>query len=444
MKSSLAISLLIVTLVAPIACRAATASDADLRCTELFAAIQKGDFNAATAHFNAKVKSAVPPPRLETIWTQVTSGSGKLLKWEITKRTSAGGNDTRIVYLTFEQEPNLEATCSVNQASGEISGLSFKTPGSSEPPHAAAQTVASPPYANSSAFHSEEVIVGAVPTALGGTLTIPNGKGKFPAAVLVSDSGPHDRDEKIGANRPFKDIAEGLSSRGVAVLRFDKRTFAYPDLDLKHITVDQEEIEDAVAAVNLMKHQPEVDSARVFVIGHGLGAVVAPEIATKAAPVGGIVMLAPTARPFPQIIVDQMRYLKAASPQEMMDVERQANELMAGKMPPGDWLGLPSSYYTDLDARDEIAIARALGRPILILHGERDYQTIDADIRKWQAGLKGTKVRVESFPKLNHLFIAGSGPSGPKDYQIPGHVDVEVIDAIAKFIGAAPSKSASK
>lgn len=439
MKASLAISLMLAILLVPIASRGAAASDADLRCTELFTALHADDFKAATAHFNQKVKSAVPPDRLETIWKQVTAGSGELKTWQITQRSSTGGNDIRTVYLTFDQEPSLEATCAVNEASGEISALSFKTPGSAASP--AARTIESPPYADASAFRAEEVIVGRAPTALGGTLTIPSGKGRFPGAVLVSDSGSHDRDETFGANHPFKDIAEGLSSRGVAVLRFDNRTFAFPDLDLKHITVDQEEIADAVAAVDLMKHRPEVDAARVFVIGHGLGAVVAPSIAVKAAPVGGIVMLAPSARPLPQMIVDQMRYLKTSSPKKMIEVERQADELMAGKMPPSDdWFGVPASYYTDLDARDEIAIARALHRPILILHGERDYQVIDSDISKWQAGLKHVKVRVESFPALNHFFIAGTGPSGTKDNDIPGHVDVSVIDAIANFVGAVPGK----
>ena len=87
--------------------------------------------------------------------------------------------------------------------------------------------------------------------------------------------------------------------------------------------------------------------------------------------------------------------------------------------------------------------------PILILHGGRDYQVIDEDIRIWQNGLKGdAKVRVETFPSLNHLFIAGKGKPGPAEYDTPGHVDGAVIGAIASFItnpgGTSSPQAASK
>ena len=114
-------------------------------------------------------------------------------------------------------------------------------------------------------------------------------------------------------------------------------------------------------------------------------------------------------------------------------------------MPPQQFFfGAPASYYYDLDARDEVAIARSLDLPILIIRGGRDYQVLDEDIRVWQNGLKGdAKVRVDTLPTLNHLFIAGTGKPGPAEYAAPGHVDVAVIGTIASFIanaGAAPTR----
>ena len=106
------------------------------------------------------------------------------------------------------------------------------------------------------------------------------------------------------------------------------------------------------------------------------------------------------------------------------------------------FFGAPASYYYDLDARDEVAIARSLDVPILILHGSRDYQVIDEDIRDWQNGLKGdAKVQVDTFPGLNHLFIAGAGKPGPAEYDDAGHVDVAVIATIASFVSNARSTS---
>jgi hypothetical protein len=294
----------------------------------------------------------------------------------------------------------------------------------------------SPPYADATKFRSEAVTVGADPWKLPGTLTIPTGNGPFPAVVLLAGSGPNDRDESVGANHIFKDIAEGLSSRGIVVLRYDKRTYAYRTLDPQKTTVKEEVIDDGVAAVTLLRARPEVAHDRIFVIGHSLGAIMAPEVARKARPVAGIVMLAPSGRKLPAVVVQQVRDIGQASPKELAEIERQADEISAHKMPPAQFFfGAPASYYYDLDARDEVAIARTLDMPILILHGDRDYQVIDEDIRDWQNGLKGDpKVQVETFPALNHLFIAGVGKPGPAEYDTPGHVDGAVIGTIASFV----------
>ena len=139
------------------------------------------------------------------------------------------------------------------------------------------------------------------------------------------------------------------------------------------------------------------------------------------------------------MIVQQVRYLGQASPRKLAEIERQADEISAHKMPPAQFFfGAPASYYYDLDARDEVAIARSLDVPILILHGARDYQVIDEDIRDWQNGLKGDpKVQVETLPALNHLFIAGAGKPGPAEYNTPGHVDRAVLGTILSFIANA-------
>jgi dienelactone hydrolase len=141
------------------------------------------------------------------------------------------------------------------------------------------------------------------------------------------------------------------------------------------------------------------------------------------------------------MVVQQMRFL-GASPEKLAEIERQADELSAHKMAPSDiFLGGRASYVYDLDARDEVAIARTLGVPILILHGGRDYQVIDEDIQHWQTGLNGVaNVKVETFPSLNHLFIAGEGKPNPAEYDTPGHVDQAVVGAIADFVESGGAK----
>jgi pimeloyl-ACP methyl ester carboxylesterase len=189
----------------------------------------------------------------------------------------------------------------------------------------------------------------------------------------------------------------------------------------------------------MLRARRDVAPDRIFIVGHSLGAKLAPEIATRARPVAGIVMLAPLGRKLPQLMVEQARFLGQASPADLSEIEKQANELSAHKMDAKQtFLGTPASYYYDLDARDEVAIARSLDVPILILHGSRDYQVVDEDIRDWQAGLKGdAKVQVDALPSLNHLFIAGEGKPNAAELYAPGHVDVSVIGKIASFISSA-------
>jgi dienelactone hydrolase len=407
----------------------------DTAVDQLFSAFRDKDFSGATAHFSARMKAALSPATLEAAWSQTYAAQGPLLSWKILDRQNLPGGDEVSVQLTFQSSTAI-STLAVASQTGEIGSLFFKLAHSNAP-------VTAPPYAEQAKFHSEDVTVGRY--KLPGTLTIPNGKGPFPAVILVHGSGPNDRNETIGANHPFADIADGLSSQGIAVLRYDKRTLMHSAMVA---TVEDEVIDDAVAAVQLLRARPDVLGDRIFVVGHSLGAVLAPEIAKKAWPVAGIVLLAPSGRKLPQIIVQQARFLGQASPAQLAELERQADELSAHKMPPSEtFLGATASYFYDLDARDEVAIARSLDVPILILHGGRDYQVIEEDIRIWQNGLKGdAKVQVETFPSLNHLFIAGEGKPGPAEYDTPGHVDRAVIGTIASFIengGGPPARQAA-
>lgn len=410
---------------------AANANAEDVIVDHFFSAIRDGNFSAATTHFSAKMK-ALSPAGLKGSWNQVYASQGPLRSWKIFERQNLPkGRDEVKVQLRFPRS-TANSIVVVASQTGEITSLSFKLPATA------------PPYSDQQKFHFEDVAVGAY--NLPGTLTIPKGKGPFPAVVLIQGLGPNDRDETVGADHPFADIAQGLSSRAIVVLRYDKRTYAYPQLDSHKTTVDEEVIQDGVAAVRLLQARRDVEQGRIVVVGHSLGAMLAPEIAKKAWPIAGIVMLAPTGRKLAQAIVQQMRYLGERAPGQLALLERQADEISAHKTPPTQiFFGAPASYYYDLDARDEVALARSLDLPILILHGSRDYQVLDEDIRNWQNGFKGdAKVQVDTFPGLNHLFIASAGKPGPAEYATPGHVDAAVIATIASFVANAGRTPASR
>ena len=282
------------------------------------------------------------------------------------------------------------------------------------------------------------VAVGAEPFLLKGKLALPTGKGPFPGAVLVHGSGPNDMDESIGANRPFQDLAEGLASLGVAVLRYDKRTFQYGRKGNEVPSIDDEVVFDAVAAVNSIKARSEIDPQRVFVVGHSLGALLAPEIAVRGTPVAGVVLLAPPGRPPWRSLLEQLTYI-GTPPDRIAEIKKSVDLMESGQLKEGQsWA--PLFPIGKIGPRGTASASpESCKSPSLILRGERDYQITEEDVATWKKGLAGvSRIDFATIPEVNHLFITGSGKPGPAEYNRPGHVAENVIERIAAFISAAP------
>lgn len=322
-----------------------------------------------------------------------------------------------------------------------IGGIGFRPPAPAVP-------YSSPAYVTPAAFRDEAVVVDAGGWPLPGTLSMPVGEGPFPGVVLVHGSGPNDRDESVGPNKPFRDLAEGLASRGIAVLRYDKRTRTHGIrvAGLRDFTVKEEVTDDALAAVRTMRKSPRVRADRVFVLGHSLGGMLAPRIAAGDPSIAGLIVLAGAVKPLEQAIVDQTRYLALLdgkiSPEEQTTIDamtKLATDVRALKptdprivSPP---FSVPTSYWIDLRGYDPPAAASRLKQPMLVLQGERDYQVTMEDLQAWKRALGSRpNVQLKSYPALNHLFIAGSGPATPAEYNQPGHVDEAVVRDIAAWI----------
>ena len=404
----------------------------DQAANALLEAMKSQQYDAAFGMFDSTLKAAVPVEKLRTLWAGQLATLGNLTSWSLTQRDQVQGRDLRVALLQFEHG-RLQASIFVNPTSHDVGGFFIRP---YTPPAAPAA------YVDSTKFHTLEVNVGADPFLLGGTLALPNGAGPFPGVVLVHGSGPNDRDESVGGNKIFKDLAEGLASRGIAVLRYDKRTYRYGPKLGRLISVDDEVTLDAIAAMKLLAARPEVDGARLFVAGHSMGAALAPEIAIRSGVAAGAVLLAPPGRAPWELVLSQMRYLGAPK-EQIDDVENKVALLKQGKVENQTLLGAPLSYWKELAAHDGVATAAKFGKPILVLRGERDYQVLDEDVAAWRRGLAGVaQVAIETIPGGNHLFIDGSGKSGPAEYSVPGHVDARVIDRLVSFI--APPRAGAR
>ena len=163
---------------------------------------------------------------------------------------------------------------------------------------------------------SEKKTVGAgTAYPLNGLLTLPDNLSEpVPAVVMVHGSGPSNMDERIMKLTPFKDLAEGLAKRGVASLRYDKRTFAYKrELAKTSPTVNEETVDDALLAVALLKDDERIDQNRVFLLGHSMGAMLAPRIDAQGADVKGLILMAGTPYRLEEVMLKQFGRLQGKS-----------------------------------------------------------------------------------------------------------------------------------
>jgi uncharacterized protein len=429
-----------------------TPAEADALARTAVAELVANQFDKVGAQFDAKMQEAVPQPQLVAGWNSLTTQVGAFKQITAVHVEPAGSNQRVLVTCAFEKK-TLDALLVFSPA-GQIAGMFFR-------PHA--EDWNPPAYANAASFHEQPLTVVNGKFELPGTLTLPVNAGPsshpLPAVVLVQGSGPHDEDESIGPNKPFKDLSEGLAGHGIAVFRYTKRTLKYggeSSQDPNTFTIDDETGSDARAAVALVATQPGIDPKRIFVVGHSQGAMMAPRIAAGDDQIAGIVMMAGNTRPLEQVIVDQIKYLisiqssadKQADQgtQQIAAAEQAAKTIADPNLKPGtmvDVLGskTPASYWLDLRNYHQTEVAAKLTIPIFILQGDRDYQVTKVEWDGWQKALAGhPNVTFKMYPKLNHLFMTGEGPGSPEEYDKPGHVSEEVITDIAVWVQAPGQK----
>ncbi len=380
-------------------------------------------------------EGAMSAERLRTIWEEVGGQLGSLLSLEPGPVLEREGYHIVDMPARFERQALTVRVVLTEKE--EVSGFFLRPP---EPPPYEA-----PAYVDRTAFREVDVAVGSDPWTLPGTLTLPVGEGPFPVVVLVHGSGPNDRDETLAGNRPFRDLAWGLTSRGVAVLRYDKRTRVYGASLSREITLEEEVIEDALAALRVARDHPSTDPERTFLLGHSLGGLLAPEIARRDGRVAGVVLLAAPARPITRLLREQILYVSEL-PGQPPGARARADSILAhldrydaGELgEEEDLLGVPVSYWRELDAVRPVETARDLRVPLLVLQGGRDYQVTREDFRLWEEGLRGREgVVFRTYPDLNHLFARGSGTATPEEYTTEvKHVAVEVVEDLARWIEA--------
>lgn len=408
--------------------------------------LQAGRFTDVDELFAPELRGLVPPEALRAPWQELITELGSITAVG-TPVSESAGLDTMLIKTLVTCERGAFAVLLALNEKGELQGLRFAPPEAALP-----VTPWQPPsYATPARFTEHDVMIECAPWSTPGTLSLPDEPRPAPAVVLLAGSGPSDRDTTMGRNKILKDLAWGLASRGIAVLRFDKVTYTHRDAlaGVTDFTVVDEYVRPAVAAVRLLREHSSVDAARVFVLGHSQGGTLAPRVAVADPAVAGLVVMAGATAPVHHTAVRQIRYLATlrepgtdpdTDPTVQSIIEQSALVDSPDLSPstPDHLLpfGVPAPYWLDLRSYDPVAVAAQLDKPMLIMQGGRDYQvTVADDLTGWQTGLADRRdVTIRVYDADNHLFFSGSGPSTPAEYEPGQHVDEAVVTDIAQWI----------
>ncbi|BES63632.1 DUF3887 domain-containing protein [Gottschalkiaceae bacterium SANA] len=271
------------------------------------------------------------------------------------------------------------------------------------------------------------------------------GNKPVPLVILVHGSGATDKDETIGPNKPFMDLAEGLAAQGIASLRFDKRTLSHPEsfAGEYEFTVWEETIEDALAAIEIAKADSQINENQIFVLGHSLGGYLLPKMMKHTNEVAGWIFMAASNQPLQGMIVDQYTYLAEldgeTSQAEADQIAQVAAIAKQADSPEGldkqtPILGAYPGYWIDLNAYHPLQEVKLYTTPKLFLQGERDYQVPPAQFDLWKNSIGEAHAEFVLFDQLNHLMMPGEGDPNPGEYQLPNHVDERVVYTIAEFV----------
>lgn len=317
------------------------------------------------------------------------------------------------------------------------------------------------PYREEDVFYDNKV----QGNKLAATLTIPPGKGPFPAVLLITGSGPQDRDESIMGHKPFLVLADYLTRKGIAVLRADDRGVGKSTGEFSAATT-ADFATDTEAGIAYLRTRPEVNSRMIGLLGHSEGGIIAPMVAARNADVAFIVMLAGSGVPGDEIIVAQTELIAESMSQnheEAMKAGAREREVLNLVKQHGDDVLLQKELRDELagdavsDAQigatikqlnspwlryfisyDPAPALRKVTCPVLALNGAKDMQVPARQnlpaIRKALEAAGNKNFEVDELPGLNHLFQTAK-TGAPSEYpQIEETMSPMVLEKISNWI----------
>ncbi|RZL39000.1 MAG: DUF3887 domain-containing protein [Pedobacter sp.] len=407
------------------------------KANEFFLKLEEQKFDTAHQYFDVAEQAKITPDNLKTLWGNVKARMGELTALDAVQSKKQGEFFAVTLDAKFERQDQ-DFVLMFNNAE-KIVGLYM-------PQKNAGYT--KPFYVDTALVSEKSVYMQSGTHQLAAVITTPKNATNFPIVVLVHGSGPSDMDGTVGPNKPLKDIALGLAVNGIATVRYVKRTVIYAAEFGKAFTVKEEVVDDAVAAVALARTVKGADLKSIFVFGHSLGGMLAPKIAAFAPDLKGFILAAAPARKLTDIIIDQNKYLITSSKDTtaatkklladaIVEIEKSRLTKLGTIKPDSVILGLPASYWVDLNTYDQVATAQRSTKKIYVLQGGNDFQIPETDFELWKQAL-GTKpnATLKFYGEINHLLSPQLEKGNNTQYQKMMNVGEGVIKDLSAWIKA--------
>jgi uncharacterized protein len=403
------------------------------------------DYGAVEDSFDARLAKDLSQTKLAEQWEVLLGRSGRFVKVKATSVTrELGGYHVVVMTCAFQRASSNNVLVTFN-SDGRIVGLYFG-PQATE----VVDQWTTPSYAFAKNFHEVRVTIVNGPWHLPSTITLPNGRGPFPVVVLVPGSPPLDQDATLGPNKIFKDLAWGLASRGIAVLRYTKRTHEFGaglgGGALSSFTLSEELGDDARAAVSVIASRSDIDHREIYLLGHSMGGVAVPPIATVDAQIAGIIVMGTPAGDLLTVLLKRSEDGAGQGGEQGKEASRMIpvlKKLRDGGYAPGEIVDLfgersPVAYWAGVRNAEPGLVTAKLKVPVLVLVAGHDAEALPDAFENWKVALGGHKnATLKFYPDLFHLFLPSTSTQKgdtPEDWSRPGHVTSEVVNDIASWV----------
>lgn len=390
-------------------------------------------------YYDLQIRRYLPPLAFETLLTELEFLTGEFQTLGSYRSFEEPENElkTHVLHLCMEkQDLDMYFTHKNKENDWEVMALEFVP---------AEEEIMPVDFQADVAWSESAITVGREPYVLNGMLTMPkkaSAEAPVPACVLVHDFDGADMNATIGKTQMFRDFAELMGNLGIAVLRYDKRTYAYPDAKLE--SVWEEVVEDAILGGQLLQSMPEIDASRVIVVGLGLGGMLTPRIASQSEGVfDGMIIIGSKTDSLLRFDYDRQDGIVSTMTEEERDELKQLlwnlEDMSEEEVRTLTILGRNGYYYWDAVQYDALRLLRKMELPVYVAHGRQDPTVSEDDGRRAysdELGLHCDYAVYNSFRGLNHILMDDltTNREGKPEYQVETHLNKQAGRALAAWI----------